>query len=133
MRSVFITLFIIMGTLVVAFNLFQKFRLERPVGKIRITTEQALDPRVVTVKEGEDVMWVNDSDSVMVVTSIPEKSQHAYLLNQSTSSASFHIGRIKPGKSRKMTFYEKGRYLYVCEALPGRGVTTGIVQVEERE
>jgi plastocyanin len=133
MRSVFITLIIILGGLVLLFNIFQKFRLDRPVADVHITTGQRLEPRVVTIREGEEVQWINDSDSLQMVTSIPEKSQHAHLLNKSTNSATFHVGRVKPGKSRKMAFYEPGRYLYVAEIWPGNRVATGIIEVKERE
>lgn len=133
MRSVIITFIVIFGGLVLLFNIFQNFRLKRPVADIRITAEQKIEPRIVTIQEGEEVRWANDSESLQLVTSIPEKSQHAHLLNQSTSSSGFHLGRIKPGKSRQMAFYEPGRYVYVVEIWPGSKVATGIIEVKERE
>lgn len=133
MRSVLITLLIIFGAIVILFNVFQQFRLERPIAEVRISENHSLNPRVVTIKEGEEVRWINDTDSIQLITSIPEKSGHANLLRRSTTSATFHVGRIRPGKSRNMAFYETGSYLYVCEVARGKAVTTGIVKVEERE
>ncbi|MFA0962097.1 plastocyanin/azurin family copper-binding protein [Roseivirga sp. BDSF3-8] len=133
MRSVFFTLLVIFGVLVILFNVFQQYRLERPIADVTIRGNQMLEPRVVTIKKGEEVSWINNTDSVQIVTSIPEQSAHAYLLKRSSTMASFHIGRIEPGKSRNMSFYEAGSYLYVCEVAKGKAVATGIINVEERE
>src|SRR5215472_6531241 len=87
---------------------------EPPAIGVRMTAGKTFEPKTVTIKPGETVVWKNVSDlthSVTDVSSLATTAQDAAL---PPNAKEFNSGLIPPGKDYSYTFTVPGTYKYFC-------------------
>ena len=95
---------------------------------------QRFDPATITIKQGENVTWVNESDEAHTVTAyadeIPEGASYfasGGASNEEEARDSLSEGLIQSGDSFDVTFEEPGTYEYYCFPHENAGMKGTIV------
>ena len=81
---------------------------------VRMTEGKTFDPKTMTVKLGEAVVWKNASDLTHSVTDEPSLAVSAQDAALPAGAESFNSGLIAPGKEFSHTFKVPGTYRYFC-------------------
>lgn len=87
---------------------------ETAAKEVRMTNQLTFEPKTITIKSGETVIWKNVSGMVHSATDVPSmaaKSQNASLPR---NAKEFNSGMISPGKDYSHTFTVPGTYKYFC-------------------
>ena len=74
-----------------------------------IIKARAFDPKIVSVREGTMVTWINDDTMMHRVVHLPEVGE----------AELFNSGLLSPGQSFSYRFLEEGRYKYADPQLGG--------------
>jgi plastocyanin len=83
-----------------------------------IIKARAFDPKIITIKEGTTVTWINEDTMTHRVVHLPTVS-HAELFNS---------GLLSSGQSFSFRFVEKGRYEYGNPQIGGSSPSLVIVE-----
>jgi len=83
-----------------------------------IIKARAFDPKIITIKEGTTVTWINEDSMMHRVVHLPTVS-HAELFNS---------GLLSTGQSFSFRFVEKGRYEYGNPQIGGSSPSLVIVE-----
>src|SRR5262249_49483748 len=87
---------------------------ETPATVVRMTEDKSFDPKTITVKPGDTVVWKNVSDMVHSVTDIPAQAITKGDAALPPNAKEFDSGLIQPGKDYSNTFTVPGTYKYSC-------------------
>jgi len=74
-----------------------------------IIKARAFDPKIITIREGTTVTWINDDTMMHRVVHLPDVSR----------AELFNSGPLSPGQSFSFRFMEKGRYSYADPQIGG--------------
>ncbi len=74
-----------------------------------ILKARAFDPKIITIKEGTTVTWINDETMIHRVVHLPKVAQ----------AELFNSGPLSYGQRYSYMFLEKGRYEYGDPQLGG--------------
>jgi len=96
---------------------------------VRMTAAHAFEPRVVTVRPGDEVLWTNDDRAVHSVVGDPWLALHRIDVEPPAPPEPFHSEDLGPGRSYRRTFELEGVYRYVCPHYEEEGMN-GTVLVE---
>jgi plastocyanin len=83
-----------------------------------IIKARAFDPKIITIREGTTVTWINE-DSMM---------HHVVHLPKVTQAELFNSGLLSSGQSFSFRFVEKGRYEYGDPQIGGSSPSLVIVE-----
>ena len=83
-----------------------------------IIKARAFDPKIITIREGTTVTWINEDTMMHRVVHLPTVS-HAELFNS---------GLLSSGQSFSFRFVEKGRYAYGDPQIGGSSPPLVIVE-----
>ncbi len=81
---------------------------------IRMTQSMTFDPKTVTIKAGETVVWKNVSDLTHSVTDDPALATSAQDAALPPGAEKFNSGLLSGGKEFSHTFKFPGTYKYFC-------------------
>ena len=94
---------------------------EKLVGGTVSVLDESFQPETISIKKGESVTWVNNSDNNHMIASDPHP-QHE------TLPGLYSPEQLKPGDAYTYTFSESGTYTYHDELNPLRVKGTVIVE-----
>ena len=81
---------------------------------VRMTQNKTFEPKTVTVKAGDTVVWKNVSDLTHSVTDISRLATTAQDASLPPEGKEFNSGLMPPGKEYSHTFAVPGTYKYFC-------------------
>jgi len=81
---------------------------------VRMTQDHRFDPRVVTIRSGDSVLWKNEDQSVHSVVGDPSLALHRSDIEPPSPPEIFHSEDLDAGQSFSRTFTIPGVYRYVC-------------------
>jgi plastocyanin len=81
---------------------------------IRMTVDNVFDPKTITIKSGETVVWKNVSDLPHTVTAMSGIAATADDASLPPNAQEFNSGVIPKGKDFSHTFTVPGTYKYFC-------------------
>ena len=87
---------------------------DSPATVVRMTEGKSFEPKTITVKPGDTVVWKNVSDMVHTVTDIPAQAITAGDAALPPNAKEFDSGLIQPGKDYSHAFTVPGTYKYFC-------------------
>ena len=87
---------------------------EPPEIAVQMTQAKSFEPKTITVKTGDTVVWKNVSDMVHSVTDIPAQAITKGDATLPPNAKEFDSGLIQPGKDYSYTFTVPGTYKYFC-------------------
>jgi plastocyanin len=87
---------------------------QSPATVVRMTGDKSFEPKTITVKPGDTVVWKNVSDMVHTVTDIPAQAITKGDAVLPPNAKEFDSGLIQPGKDYSYTFTVPGTYKYFC-------------------
>jgi plastocyanin len=87
---------------------------QSPATVVRMTGDKSFEPKTITVKPGDTVVWKNVSDMVHTVTDIPAQAITKDDAALPSNAKEFDSGLIQPGKDYSYTFTVPGTYKYFC-------------------
>jgi plastocyanin len=87
---------------------------QSPATVVRMTGDKSFEPKTITVKPGDTVVWKNVSDMVHTVTDIPAQAITKDDAALPANAKEFDSGLIQPGKDYSHTFTVPGTYKYFC-------------------
>ena len=79
-----------------------------------MTESQTFEPKTITVKTGDTVVWKNVSDMTHSVTDVSSLAALAADAAVPPNAKEFDSGLIAPGKEYSHTFTVPGTYKYFC-------------------
>lgn len=82
--------------------------------QVRMTQSQTFEPKTITVKTGDTVVWKNVSDMTHSVTDVSSLAPSAADAAAPPNAKEFNYGLIAPGKQYSHTFTVPGTYKYFC-------------------
>jgi plastocyanin len=85
-----------------------------PETKVRMTQDKTFEPKTITVKVGDAVVWTNVSDMPHTVTDVPSMAATAQDAALPPNAKEFDSGLVSPGKDYSHTFTVPGTYKYFC-------------------
>jgi len=83
-----------------------------------IIKARAFDPKIITIREGTTVTWINEDSMMHRVVHLPKVSQ----------AELFNSGLLSSGQSFSFRFIEKGRYEYGDPQIGGSSPSLVIVE-----
>jgi plastocyanin len=87
---------------------------EPPEIAVQMTQAKSFEPKTITVKTGDTVVWKNVSDMPHTVTDVPSLAATAQDAALPPNAKEFDSGLISPGKDYSHTFTVPGTYKYFC-------------------
>jgi plastocyanin len=87
---------------------------EPPAIVVRMTESKTFDPKTITVKTGDTVVWKNGSDMTHSVTDVSSLAVAAQDAALPPNAKEFNSGLLPPGKDYSHTFTVPGTYKYFC-------------------
>jgi plastocyanin len=81
---------------------------------VRMTGDKSFEPKTITVKPGDTVVWKNVSDMIHTVTDVPTQAITKGDAALPPNAKEFDSGLIQPGKDYSYTFTVPGTYKYFC-------------------
>ena len=81
---------------------------------VRMTQTKTFEPKTITVKTGDTVVWRNVSDLPHSVTDVPSMAITAQDAALPPNAKEFDSGLVLPGKDYSHTFTVPGTYKYFC-------------------
>lgn len=96
---------------------------------VDMTAGGSFNPREVTIKAGDSILWKNSSKEIHTVSADSARALKKESVSLPSGANSFHSGEIQPGKTWRTTFSVPGTYKYVCTLHENRGMT-GVVIVK---
>jgi plastocyanin len=81
---------------------------------VRMTQTKTFEPKTITVKNGDTVVWRNVSDMPHSVTDVPSMAATAQDAALPPNAKEFDSGLVSPGKDYSHTFTVPGTYKYFC-------------------
>jgi plastocyanin len=87
---------------------------QSPATVVRMTGDKSFEPKTITVKPGDTVVWKNVSDMVHTVTDIPAQAITKGDAALPPNAKEFDSGLIQAGKDYSYTFTVPGTYKYFC-------------------
>jgi plastocyanin len=81
---------------------------------VRMTQNKTFEPKTITVKVGDTVVWKNVSDSTHSVTDVSSLATTAQDASLPSGAKEFNSGLMPPGKEYSHTFTVTGTYKYFC-------------------
>lgn len=81
---------------------------------VRMTQNKTFEPKTITVKVGDTVVWKNVSDSTHSVTDVSHLATTAQDASLPSEAKEFNSGLMPPGKEYSHTFTVPGTYKYFC-------------------
>ena len=91
-----------------------KIQAQDPAVTIGMTDDLEFNPKTVTIKAGETILWKNNSKLVHTVTFDPSKAIDKSHVKLPANVEPFGSGRISPGNNYSHTFETPGNYKYFC-------------------
>jgi plastocyanin len=85
---------------------------EPPEIAVQMTQAKSFEPKTITVKTGDTVVWKNVSDMPYSVTDVPSVAATAQDAALPPNAKEFDSGLISPGKDYSHTFTVPGTYKY---------------------
>ena len=82
--------------------------------EVRMTESQTFEPKTITVKTGDTVVWKNVSDMTHSITDVSSQAASAADAAVPPNAKEFDSGLIEPGKEYSHTFTVPGTYKYFC-------------------
>lgn len=105
---------------------------ERPVAVVEMTPANTFEPRVVTIRVGQTVLWRNASSRPHTVSTDPAGAAQRQNAQVPPPARPFSSGDVPPGGTYAQTFTVPGFYRYYC-AHHERDGMTGTVAVMAAE
>jgi len=87
---------------------------EPPAIVVRMTNSKTFEPKSITVKAGDTVLWKNESNMTHSVTDEPALAVTAQDAALPPNAKEFNSGLLPPGKDYSYTFTVPGTYRYFC-------------------
>ena len=87
---------------------------EPPAIVVRMTDSKTFEPKSITVKAGDTVLWKNESKMTHSVTDEPALAVTAEDAALPPNAKEFNSGLLAPGKDYSYTFTVPGTYRYFC-------------------
>jgi plastocyanin len=87
---------------------------EPPAIVVRMTGAKSFEPKTITIKSGDTVVWKNVSDMSHSVTDVSSMAITAGDAALPPNAKEFDSGLIPPGKDYSHTFTVPGTYKYFC-------------------
>lgn len=87
---------------------------EAPAKEVRMTNKLTFEPKTITIKSGETVIWKNVSGMVHSATDVPSMATKPQDAALPRNAKEFNSGMISPGKDYSHTFTVPGTYKYFC-------------------
>ena len=87
---------------------------EPPEIAVQMTQAKSFEPKTITVKTGDTVVWKNVSDMPHSVTDVPSLAITAQDAALPPNAKEFDSGLISPGKDYSHKFTVPGTYKYFC-------------------
>src|ERR1700756_1316033 len=81
---------------------------------VRMTDKLTFEPKTITVKNGDTVVWKNVSAVVHTVTDVGSLAANAQDAAVPPDAKEFNSDLISPGKDYSHTFTVPGTYKYFC-------------------
>jgi plastocyanin len=82
--------------------------------EVRMTQSNTFEPKTITVKAGDTVVWKNVSDMSHSATDVSNLAASATDAAVPPNAKEFDSGLIAPGKEFSHTFTVPGTYKYFC-------------------
>lgn len=87
---------------------------ESPEMVVRMTQAKTFEPKTITVKTGDTVVWKNVSDMAHSVTDVASLAANSQDAAVPPNGKEFNSDLISPGKDYSHTFTVPGTYKYFC-------------------
>jgi plastocyanin len=105
---------------------------ERPVAVVEMTPANTFEPRVVTIRVGQTVLWRNASSRPHTVSTDAAGAANPRNAEVPPPARPFSSGDVPPGGTYAQTFTVPGFYRYYCAHHEREGMT-GTVAVMAAE
>lgn len=87
---------------------------ETAAKEVRMTDNLTYEPKTITIRSGETVIWKNASSMLHSVTDVPGKAAKAQDAVLPRNAKEFDSGLLEAGKTFSHTFTVPGTYKYFC-------------------
>jgi plastocyanin len=94
---------------------------------VRMTNSNSFDPKTITVKSGDTVVWKNGSAMSHSVTDVSSLAVDAKDAALPADAKEFNSDLIPPGKDWSYTFTVPGTYKYFCIPHEALGMVGSVV------